>query len=79
MRPSGFTHSVMVRVEDVDRHHERARERGARILYPPSSDYPHGERQYWVEDIGGHRWSFSQTIADVAPEQWGARSAAPAH
>lgn len=63
-------HSVMVRVEDVDRHHERAKARGARILRPPT-DYPYGERQYTVEDLGGHRWTFSQSIADVAPEEWG--------
>jgi len=35
------------------------------------ADYPYGERQYTVEDPGGHRWTFSQTIADVAPEKWG--------
>ena len=22
-------------------------------------------------DIGGHRWTFSQTIADVDPADWG--------
>jgi uncharacterized glyoxalase superfamily protein PhnB len=63
-------HAVMVRVENVDGHHARASARGARILRAPT-DYPYGERQYTVEDIGGHRWTFSQTIADVAPEQWG--------
>jgi uncharacterized glyoxalase superfamily protein PhnB len=47
-----------------------ARESGARILHPPT-DYPYGERQYTDEDVGGHRWSFSQSIADVAPEEWG--------
>jgi uncharacterized glyoxalase superfamily protein PhnB len=61
---------VMVRVNDVDRHHERARQRGARILRPPA-DYPYGERQYTVEDLAGHCWTFSQSIADVAPEEWG--------
>jgi uncharacterized glyoxalase superfamily protein PhnB len=64
------THSVMVRIEDVDRHYERARQRGARILRPPA-DYPYGERQYSAEDFAGHRWTFSQSIADVAPEEWG--------
>lgn len=64
------SHSVHVRVEDVDRHYERAREHGARILQPPA-DYPFGERQYTAEDLGGHRWTFSQSIADVAPEEWG--------
>jgi uncharacterized glyoxalase superfamily protein PhnB len=67
-------HSVMVRVEDVDSHHERARERGARILDPPA-DQAYGERQYTAEDTGGHRWTFSQSIADVVPEEWGGASA----
>jgi uncharacterized glyoxalase superfamily protein PhnB len=65
-----LNHSVMVRVDDVNTHHEHARERGARILHPPT-DYPYGERQYTAEDLGGHHWSFSQSIADVAPEEWG--------
>jgi uncharacterized glyoxalase superfamily protein PhnB len=69
-QPGAPNHSVLVRVEDVNSHHEHARERGARILHPPT-DYPYGERQYTVEDLGGHHWSFSQTIADVAPEEWG--------
>src|SRR3977135_548996 len=30
-----FAHSVMVRVDDVNRHHEHAGQRGARILRPP--------------------------------------------
>jgi uncharacterized glyoxalase superfamily protein PhnB len=29
------------------------------------------ERQHSVEDSGGHQWTFSQSIADVAPEEWG--------
>ena len=62
--------SVLVRVEDADSHHERAAEHGARILRPPT-DYPYGERQYTVEDIGGHRWTFSESIADVDPASWG--------
>ena len=57
----------MVRVGDVDAHHKRARKEGARILQPPA-DHPYGERQYTVEGLGGHVWTFSQTIADVAPE-----------
>jgi uncharacterized glyoxalase superfamily protein PhnB len=69
-RPVAFAHSVMVRVEDVDRHHERAKARGARILRPPA-DYPYGERQYTVMDLGGHCWTFSESIADVDPRDWG--------
>lgn len=66
-------HSVMVRVDDVDRHHEHARRRGARILNAPA-DQPYGERQYTAQDLGGHLWTFSQSIADVAPEEWGGTS-----
>jgi uncharacterized glyoxalase superfamily protein PhnB len=63
-------HSVHVRVEDADRHHDRAASCGASILKPPT-DYPYGERQYSAEDLGGHRWTFSQSIADVDPASWG--------
>ncbi len=71
--PAERAHSVMVRVEDVHSHHEHARQRGARILRPPA-DHPYGERQYTVEDPGGHVWTFTQSIADVAPESWGGTS-----
>lgn len=33
--------------------------------------FEYGERQYTVEDPAGHRWTFSETLADVAPEEWG--------
>jgi uncharacterized glyoxalase superfamily protein PhnB len=63
-------HEIMVRVDDVDSHYERAQAHGARILQAPT-DFPYGERQYGVEDPGGHVWTFSQTIADITPEEWG--------
>jgi uncharacterized glyoxalase superfamily protein PhnB len=66
--PSG--HSIMVRVGDVEAHCQRATANGARIVNPPT-DYPYGERQYTAEDIGGHRWTFSESIADVDPAAWG--------
>ncbi len=66
-------HSLIVRVVDVEIHHDRARAKGARILQPPT-DFPYGERQYTAVDLGGHTWSFSQTVADVAPEEWGGTS-----
>ena len=71
--PAGSGDSVMVRVEDVDGHCERAKQRGARIVQPPA-DFPYGERQYTVEDFAGRVWKFSQSIADVAPEDWGGTS-----
>ena len=66
-------HSTMVRVENVDTHQEHATRSGARLL-SSASDYPYGERQYSVEDPGGHRWTFSQSIRDIAPEEWGGES-----
>jgi uncharacterized glyoxalase superfamily protein PhnB len=62
--------SVMVRVEDVNQHHQNAKQRGAKILSPPA-DFPYGERQYSVEDLAGHQWMFSQSIADIDPADWG--------
>ena len=62
--------SVMVRVADVDRHHDHAVERGCKGAEAPKS-FPYGERQYNVVDFAGHRWTFSESIADVAPEEWG--------
>ena len=64
------THSVMVRVDDVRAQCERARSSGARIVMEPT-DFEYGERQCTVDDLAGHRWTFSETLADVAPEEWG--------
>jgi hypothetical protein len=30
----------------------------------------YGERQYKAEDFTRNRWTFSQSIADVAMEEW---------
>ncbi|MGN6871594.1 MAG: VOC family protein [Solirubrobacteraceae bacterium] len=65
--------SLLVRVPDANAHHERALARGARILAAPK-DFAYGERQYTAEDLGGHHWTFSESIADVLPEDWGGTS-----
>jgi uncharacterized glyoxalase superfamily protein PhnB len=75
-RSGEVTHSVMVRVPDARAHCERAREQGARILMEPT-DFEYGERQYSAEDLAGHQWTFSETLADVAPEEWGGTYIAP--
>jgi uncharacterized glyoxalase superfamily protein PhnB len=72
----GVTHSVMVRVDDVDAHFAAAQAAGARIVGAPA-DHPYGERQYTAEDLAGHRWTFTQSIADVPPEQWGGTTVTP--
>jgi uncharacterized glyoxalase superfamily protein PhnB len=64
------THSVVVRVEDARAHCEHARAHGAVIRTEPT-DFEYGERQYQAEDLAGHRWTFSETLRDVAPEEWG--------
>jgi len=69
-RPGEATHSVMVRVEDARAHCEHARAHGANILMEPT-DFEYGERQYSAEDPAGHQWTFSETLTDVAPEEWG--------
>lgn len=71
-RPNEVSQYVTVHVENVNAHFEHARRCGAKIL-KPLTDMPFGERQYTAEDPGGHRWTFSQSIADVALEAWGAR------
>jgi uncharacterized glyoxalase superfamily protein PhnB len=69
-RAGEVTHSVIVRVTNADQHCRQAREQDARILSEPE-DFPFGERQYTAEDLAGHQWTFSETRADIAPEEWG--------
>ena len=66
----GVGHSVTIRVEDADAHCQRARDHGARIMQEPVT-HPYGERQYNAEDFAGHSWTFSQSVRDVHPEEWG--------
>ena len=70
------THVIKVRVADVDARLEQARSHGAHVLQEPT-EYPYGERECTVEDLAGHRWQFTQTMRDVAPEEWGGLSVLP--
>jgi uncharacterized glyoxalase superfamily protein PhnB len=76
MRPNeanerlGEGQSITIRVEDVDAHCKRARIHGARITQDPATQ-AYGERQYNAGDYAGHSWTFSQSVADVHPEEWG--------
>jgi uncharacterized glyoxalase superfamily protein PhnB len=67
---SASSGAVMVRVDDFYRHSANAIGHGASLLSAPA-DYPYGERQYSVEDVAGHRWTFSQTVLDIDPQRWG--------
>jgi uncharacterized glyoxalase superfamily protein PhnB len=66
----GVGYSVTVRVEDADAHCKRARDHGALITEDPVT-HPYGERQYNAEDFAGHSWTFSQSVRDVHPAEWG--------
>jgi len=66
----GLRSSLMVRVENADKHYAQAQRYGLRIIRAPA-DYPYGERQYNAEDFVGHRWCFSQSVTDVDPRDWG--------
>lgn len=70
------THEIKVRVENVEAWHERARAHGARVLEAPV-DREYGERECTVEDLAGHRWQFTETVRDVAPEEYGCQTVAP--
>ena len=59
---------------DLDRFFEGVVRRGARVLQEPR-DEVYGERQFAVADIGGNHWTFSSTLKDVAPHEWGAKVA----
>ncbi len=61
---------MKVRVEDVDAHCERARAHGARVIEPPP-DLEYEERECTLEDLAGHRWQFTETGRDLAPEGCG--------
>lgn len=69
----GVGFAVTVRVEDADAHCSKARSHGARITQDPVTQ-PYGERQYNAVDLAGHSWTFSQSVADMRPEDWGGTS-----
>ena len=69
-QPGHVTHLLKVRVPDVEAAFERARSHGARVLQEPI-EFEYGERECTLEDPAGHCWQLTQTIRDVAPEEWG--------
>jgi len=75
-QPGVVTCVLKVRVADVDAVVARARAVGARVLQEPT-EHEYGEREATLEDLAGHRWQFTQTVRDVAPEEWGGVSVEP--
>lgn len=46
------------------------------MLQEPT-DYEYGERECTLVDLAGHRWQFTETVRDVAPEEWDGTSIKP--
>ena len=72
----GSAHLIKVRVEDVDAAFARACDEGAQVVEPLTT-WEYGERSCQLEDLAGHRWELTQTVRDVAPEEWGGTAVAP--
>lgn len=68
--PPGVGDHVMVRVEDIEAHRARAMAAGAVVT--DIGSFPYGERQYTAIDLAGRTWVFTESVADVAPADWGA-------
>ena len=66
-RLGAVTQNIYVYVDDVDKHFERARRAGARILQEPADQF-YGDRRYGAVDPEGHEWYFATHVRDVAPE-----------
>ena len=75
-QPGGVTHTVRVRVADVDTAFVKAREAGAVVVEAPV-DRDYGERDCTLEDLAGHRWQLAEALADVAPEEFGCQTVSP--
>jgi MerR family transcriptional regulator, thiopeptide resistance regulator len=56
------TGELVVRVDDVDAHCERARAEGAEIEYGPQ-DQHYGVREYGARDLEQRRWAFVTPLA----------------
>ena len=70
-KPVALNASLFVPVADVDALCARAAQFGAHVTAAPHT-CPFGERQATVEAPEGYLWTFSQSVADVAPQEWGA-------
>lgn len=55
------THNVYVYVDDVERHHARAKQEGAEML-SELEDTHYGDRRYGTADLEGHHWYFAQSL-----------------
>lgn len=61
------TQALIVFVDGIDQHFDRARAGGAAIVSPPQDQF-WGDRRYEARDPEGHLWSFHEHLRDV-PQQ----------
>ncbi len=68
----GFgTQSLTFFVDDLEKHYERTRAAGAKIV-EELHETEYGELQYAAIDLDGHHWLFARHAHDVSPDAWGA-------
>lgn len=58
------TESMMVYVDAIDEHFDRAKSHGATIVSEPTDQY-WGDRRYEAKDLEGHTWFFHERTRDV--------------
>ena len=59
------TQSLYINIKNVDRHFERAKKAGAKILEKPEDTF-YGHGRYGAKDPEGHEWYFAQEIGTLA-------------
>jgi uncharacterized glyoxalase superfamily protein PhnB len=64
----GVNQGLYIYVDDVNRHYENAKAKGAVIAMEPE-DMFWGDRIYGVIDLEGHMWTFGQHVKDIPPDQ----------
>ena len=64
----GITQGLIVYVDDVDQHYQKARNAGAEIVSEPEDQF-WGDRRYESRDCEGHYWSFHEHLRDVSSEE----------
>ena len=62
------TQNLLVIVDDVDKHFQRARKAGAKILEEPADQF-YGQRRYGAADPEGHYWYFAHDIVAERPKK----------
>ncbi len=63
----GVHSQVLVQVDDVDAHYERAKRAGATIATAPTNQ--HGQQMYRALELEGHRWIFAAPLESAARQE----------